>query len=156
MHVTVSRRFLEKLQAARAALSHSHPGASDEEILAAGLDLLLERQAKRRGLVSKPRRETRPANADRVPAHVRRAVWKRDGGCCRWPLEGGGICGSTHKVELDHVVAKGLGGPTTIENTRLLCQVHNQYAARQVYGDEWMNRYTRRRSEGESTARGGP
>ncbi len=28
--------FLEKLQAARAALSHSHPGASDEEITARG------------------------------------------------------------------------------------------------------------------------
>src|SRR6266568_4893804 len=27
-HVTVSRRFMEKLAAARAALSHSHPGAS--------------------------------------------------------------------------------------------------------------------------------
>ncbi len=70
--------------------------------------------------MSKPRRETRPASADHVPAYVRRAVWKRDGGCCRWPLEGGGICGSTHKVELDHVVAKGLGGPPTIENMRLL------------------------------------
>ncbi|HEX9401741.1 MAG TPA: HNH endonuclease, partial [Anaeromyxobacter sp.] len=42
-HVTVTRRFMEKLAAARAALSHSHPGASEDEILEAGLDLLLER-----------------------------------------------------------------------------------------------------------------
>ena len=39
-HVTVSRRFLAKLDAARDALSHSHPGATNEEILEAGLDLL--------------------------------------------------------------------------------------------------------------------
>src|SRR6266542_3976012 len=35
-HLTVSRRFMEKLAAARAALSHSHPGASEDEILEAG------------------------------------------------------------------------------------------------------------------------
>jgi hypothetical protein len=41
LHVTVSRRLLDKLAAARDALSHSHPGASEEEILEIGLDLIL-------------------------------------------------------------------------------------------------------------------
>ena len=49
LHVTVSREFLAKLEAARAALSHSHPGASAQDILEAGLDLLMERHDKRRG-----------------------------------------------------------------------------------------------------------
>jgi 5-methylcytosine-specific restriction endonuclease McrA len=149
-HVTVSRRFLEKLEAARAALSHSHPGANAEEILEAGLDLLLARHATRRGLVAKPRNvlEKAPApKSNHVPAHVKRAVWKRDQGRCQWPVEGGGICGSTHKVEIDHVVPKGRGGPATIENTRLLCRVHNEYAARRVYGDEWMNRFTHKHAK---------
>ncbi len=145
MHVTVSRRLLEKLDRARAALSHSHPGASAQEILEAGLDLLLERQAKRRGQVEKPRREAPPSRTDRVPAHVRRAVWKRDGGRCQWSVDGGGVCGSTHQVEIDHIVPKGRGGQATIENTRLLCRVHNQYAARLVYGDAWMDRFTQGR-----------
>src|SRR6267143_3679697 len=57
LHITVSRRFLEKLQAARAALSHSRPSASAEDILEAGLDLVLKRDAKRKGLVQKPRKE---------------------------------------------------------------------------------------------------
>src|SRR5512138_2654769 len=55
VHVTVSRRFLKKLEAARDALSHSHPNAGMEEILEVGLDLLLERSAKRKGLVKTPR-----------------------------------------------------------------------------------------------------
>ncbi len=157
LHVTVSRRFLDKLAAARAALSHSHPGASDEEILEAGLDLVLERQAKRWGLVSKPRRDPPPSKPDHVPAHVRRAVWKRDEGRCQYPLEGGGICGSTYRVGLDHIQPKGLGGPSTIENSRLACKVHNQYAARLAYGDEWMDRFTRGRSEAPGGAEpGGP
>src|SRR5574341_226110 len=54
-HVTVSKRFLEKLEAARDALSHSHPGTDVEAILEAGLDLVIERAAKRRRLVAKPR-----------------------------------------------------------------------------------------------------
>ena len=120
LHVTVSRRFMEKLAAARAALSHSHPGASEGEILEAALDLLLERHAKRKGLVEKPRLAPPPAKPDHVSARVKRAVWQRDGGRCQWAVDGGGVCGSTHQVELDHV-PRGRGGPTTIENTRCLC-----------------------------------
>ncbi len=145
LHVTVSRRFLQKLEAARAALSHSHPGADAQEILEAGLDLLLERHAKRKGLVEKTRREPPAAKAGHVPAHVKRAVWQRDGGRCQAPLDGGGVCGSAHQVELDHVVPRGRGGPSTVENTRNLCKFHNDLAARQAYGDEWMNRFARGR-----------
>ncbi len=152
IHVTVSRRFLEKLDAARAALSHSHPGAGGEELLEAALDLLLERHAKRKGLVAKPRREPRPAKPDHVSAHVKRAVWKRDGGRCQWPVEAGGVCDSTHQVELDHIVPRGRGGPPTAENTRCLCRFHNQLAARQVYGDAWMDRFKRGGTAGESVA----
>src|SRR6266567_870564 len=89
--------------------------------------------SKRKGLVEKPRREPPPAKPDHVPAHVKRAVWKRDGGRCQWPVQGGGICGSTHQVELDHVTPRGRGGPPTVENTRCLCKLcrerHNAHYA---------------------------
>ncbi len=98
--MTVSRRLLDKLAAARDALSHSHPGASEEEILEVGLDLILQRHAKRRGLVERPRQraqERAPASAAprsestsspppplkrsrHVPAEIWRGVWKRDRG----------------------------------------------------------------------------
>ena len=142
LHVTVSRRFLEKLEKARAALSHAHPGAGAAEILEAGLDLLIERHEKRRGIVEKPRREPPPSKPEHVPAHVKREVWKRDGGRCQWPLEGGGVCGSTFQVELDHVTPRGKGGLATVEGMRCLCRQHNLLAARQAYGDEWMDRFT--------------
>ncbi|MGB8931968.1 MAG: HNH endonuclease, partial [Anaeromyxobacteraceae bacterium] len=99
LHVTVSKRFTEKLEAARDALSHSHPGADVETILEAGLDLLLERAAKRKGLVKRPRAVAVPAaavestNPRHVPAAVRREVFLRDEGKCQWPLADGGICG---------------------------------------------------------------
>jgi 5-methylcytosine-specific restriction endonuclease McrA len=151
VHMTVSRRLLEKLEQARAALSHSHPGAGQDEILEVGLDLIIERHAKRRGLVKSPRKTVSVPQAgadrkrERVPAHVMRAVWKRDGGRCQWPVDGGGICGSTHQVEFDHIAPVARGGPSTEDNGRLLCRPHQDLAARQVYGDGWMDRFTRRR-----------
>jgi hypothetical protein len=77
MHLTVPKRLKEKLEAARDALSHSHPGATEEEILEAGLDLLLARDAKRNGLVTKPQAAQRPSKPGHIPAAVKRAVWAR-------------------------------------------------------------------------------
>jgi hypothetical protein len=161
---------MAKLEAARDALSHSHPGADAETILEAGLDLVIERAAKRKGIVARPRRGPRPlsltegegqgegepcapphptlspgggeGNDSRaIPAHVKREVWVRDGGCCQWPLDGGGICGSTHRLQFDHVVPRARGGKSTFAGIRMLCQVHNLLAARQHFGDAWMDRY---------------
>ena len=73
---------------------------------------------------------------------MKRAVWARDDGKCSWPLDSGGTCGSTLRLEIDHVVPRGRGGPSTVDGCRLLCRVHNQLAARQVYGDDWMDRFT--------------
>jgi hypothetical protein len=153
--------LLEKLAAARDALSHSNPNATDAEVLEVGLDLVIERHRKRRGIGAKPRKpapapEVTPApeatsaapppprrRSRRVPAEVWRAVWARDGGHCVWPLEDGGICGSTNKLQLDHLDGWALGGATTAERCRILCEVHNDRHARELYGDELMNRYTR-------------
>jgi hypothetical protein len=149
-HVTVSRRFLAKLAAASDALFHGRPKATDEEILEAGLDLLLQAHAKRKGLVEKPRKEPRPSKTDRIPAHVKRAVWLRDGGRCQFKLASGEICGCPKDVQFAHIKARALGGPPTIENTRLLCRTHNQYEARLDFGDAFMEQFARRKSKARS------
>jgi hypothetical protein len=166
LHITVSKRLLDKIDAARDALSHSQPGASRDEVIEAGLDLVLERTAKRRGLVKNPRktaeatatararsgRQARGARSGRyVPAQVRRAMWERDEGKCQWTMEDGGVCGSTHQVELDHVTSYAKGGRiTSAEDGRLLCRPHNDRHARQEFGDEWMDRFTRGRATSAS------
>jgi hypothetical protein len=125
LHVTVSKKFLAKLAAARDALSHSHPNATPEEILEAGLDLILAAQAKRNGLVEKPLKNPRPAKAGAyIPAHVRREVWKRDEGRCQWRFETGEICGSTYMLEVDHLHPVAHGGVATVEDCRLACFGH--------------------------------
>ena len=129
MHVTVSPAFMTLLKKARAGQSHVQPGATDEQVLTAALELLVAQQEKRKAS---------------VPAKVKREVRVRDGGKCQWPLDSGGICGSTLRLEIDHVVPRGKGGVSTVDGCRLLCAVHNQLAARRVYGDDWMDRFTER------------
>jgi hypothetical protein len=147
LHVTVSKRFMEKLEAARDALSHSHPGADAEAILEAGLDLLIERHVKRRGTVAKPRTKNVPSPAlssRHIPAHVKREVWLRDGGRCQFRLENGELCGSTHRVQFDHVRPFALSGASSVANTSHACAAHNLLAARRVFGDALMDRYAPR------------
>jgi hypothetical protein len=147
IHVTVSPAFLEKLEAARLALSHSMPGASEEDVLSAGLDLLLDRDAKRKGLVANPRPAPETASAEPgavyIPASVRREVWERDQGKCQWPLHAGGVCGSQLRTELDHIHLRCRGAEPIASELRVLCHFHNQLHARLALGDALMDRYTR-------------
>ncbi len=128
IHVTVSRALVAKLKRARAGQSHVQPGATDEQVIDAALDLLLAQQEKRRAS---------------VPPRVKQEVRRRDGGKCQWRLDSGGVCGSEVRTEIDHVVPRGKGGASTVENCRILCDVHNREAARQVYGDAHMDLFTR-------------
>ena len=128
LHITVSREFLALLKKAKVGESHRNPGASDEQVLKLALEALVEKQSKRKAC---------------VPARVKREVVQRDEGKCQWKLADGGVCGATVRVEIDHVVPRGKGGPDTVDNCRILCRGHNLEAARQTYGDEVMDLFTR-------------
>jgi hypothetical protein len=164
LHFNVGTQVVRKLEAARDGLSHAIPGASMEQVLEAALDLLLEKQARARGLVKQPRTKlpepalAAPSSAnaeplhrregprEAIPAAVRRAVWERDGGRCSWPLDGGGCCGSTHRLELDHVVPWARGGESTPSNLRVTCAAHNRHAARHAFGTRCIERCAGKRS----------
>ncbi|ABC83782.1 HNH endonuclease [Anaeromyxobacter dehalogenans] len=135
MHLTVSKAFLKKLDAARDTLSHSVPGATRENVLEAALDLLIADRDRRKGLTARPQKNVRPSKPDHVSAHVRREVWERDGGRCTFVLASGERCGSTHQLELDHVVPRACGGASRADNLRIRCRGHNLEEARRVFGD---------------------
>jgi 5-methylcytosine-specific restriction endonuclease McrA len=84
-------------------------------------------------------RRTGPRAA--IPAAVKRAVWARDQGRCTWPLDAGGCCGSTRRLELDHIIPWADWGGDQEANLRLTCAAHNRLAARQVFGERVMGRY---------------
>ncbi|ACG74643.1 HNH nuclease [Anaeromyxobacter sp. K] len=146
MHLTVSKAFLKKLDAARDALSHAMPGASRENVLEAALDVLLADRARRKGLTARPQKKARPSKPDHIPAHVRREVWARDGGRCTFVLASGERCESPHRLELDHIVPRARGGGSTADNLRIRCRGHNLAEARRVFGDALMDGYAPRQA----------
>jgi hypothetical protein len=142
IHLTVGHDFHAKLEEARDALSHAHPNASDGDILELALEALLERAAKRKGLGTRRPKTPRPAKREHVPAHVLAAALERAGHCCEWSLASGGVCGSRRRLQPDHIQPLALGGTSELANIRILCAFHNLLAAREVFGDEWMDEFT--------------
>ena len=111
IHITVSPEFVALLKKAKAGQGHVQPGATDEQVLEAALELLVAQQEKRKAS---------------VPAKVKREVRVRDGGKCQWPLASGGVCGSEartgdrpHRPERPrrsvdrHLTAGSSASPTT-------------------------------------------
>lgn len=67
-------------------------------------------------------------------AKIKQMVWSRDKSRCT-------NCQSQHGLELDHIHPRAKGGPTSIENLRLLCRSCNQRSAINEYGQLKMDMY---------------
>ena len=83
-----------------------------------------------------------PSRSRHIPAHIRRAVFKRDGLACTYhdPISGR-RCGSQFALELDHRIAFAEGGLHSTENLTVRCRARNQWAAQQIFGPNKMSQY---------------
>jgi 5-methylcytosine-specific restriction endonuclease McrA len=79
------------------------------------------------------------ANGRHIPVAIRRAVVARDEGQCTFVSATGKRCDERTRLEFDHVKPIGVGGVTTVENLRLRCRAHNQFAAECAYGEGFMD-----------------
>lgn len=132
----------EKLEHARALLSHSVPDGDLGKIFDRALDAVIRETEKRKfGAAIQPREQVprrAPAGARGIPADVKRAVWMRDAGQCTFRGSGGRSCAERRFLEFDHIRPVALGGEGGVENLRLRCRTHNQYEAERVFGTEFM------------------
>ena len=132
---TVSRETHDKLRRAQDLLRHSIPSGDPAAIFDRALTMLLaDLEKARHAATANPRAARAPAAGSRhIPASVRRAVWKRDGGQCAF----GGTCGRCTErgfLEFHHVKPYSDGGATVVENLELRCRAHNVYEADQYFG----------------------
>lgn len=147
-----------QLDAVKSALSHVVADGNLNDVLAECFRLTLEACERRKlgrtvshseaepaadsqNLLSLSNTTGDDARSRHIPAVVRRAVWKRDGGCCSFVGDGGRRCGSRYQLEFDHWRAFSMGGEHTVENVRVLCARHNRYEAERLLGTSWMRRY---------------
>ncbi|WP_242341407.1 MULTISPECIES: HNH endonuclease [Anaeromyxobacter] len=175
LRVTLDRACKEDLETLRSLLSHKVPDGDLAAVLREAIRCAIEKHGKRKGAVA-PERKTKdakegsnegakqagttkaaatkkaaaktPPARTTIPAIVRRAVWKRDGGRCAWVGPDGCRCKSRWKLELDHIQPASLGGPSTIDNLRLACRAHNLLHAERSFGREHMDRFRRDAGDG--------
>jgi hypothetical protein len=142
LQTTISQATREKLEAAKALMSHRNPSDELAVVLDAALDALIEKLEKQKYAVTdRPRvAKARPENADPtyVPADVRRAVYERDQGQCTFESADGTRCTERRFLELDHVTMVCRGGQPTVDGLRLRCKPHNQHAAEEALGKDFM------------------
>ena len=114
------------------------------------------------------------ANGDAayIPADLERAVRVRDGNRCQWKKPAGPKCLAPGAPQLDHKLARALGGKTELPNLQVLCAAHNQEKARRDFGADFIEQKIKTRREeakrkkdagslpapeaGEAMARDGP
>ena len=136
---TASATLREKLERLQALMHSSVPDGDLAALIEAAVDEKLARlEAKRFARTEKPRKtvatsDTRPRSRH-VPAAVRRAVWMRDGGRCRFADDQGRRCTARRGLEFHHRHPFGMGGDHDVQQIRLFCRTHNRYAAEVDYG----------------------
>jgi len=132
---TLGRRAADALRFAQ-----DTTGNDLSSVLEAALLLYASHLRKRKcGATTRPQlRSHATTSARHVPARVRRQVWQRDAGRCTFTSDDGHRCGSTRRLEYDHVVPVARGGESTVGNLRLRCRAHNQYEAERTFGAAFM------------------
>jgi 5-methylcytosine-specific restriction endonuclease McrA len=135
----VGREFREELEAVRTLLGHAVPDGRREDVLLHVLRAQRKVLERRRYGSRKGATPDSPPSDSRtgyIPAAVRREVYHRDGGTCAFVGEERRRCGSTLRLEYQHVMPLGRGGPSTVENVTLFCRAHNLLQARRDFGEE--------------------
>jgi hypothetical protein len=151
LQLTIDAETQALMREAQELLSHQIAPRDLAAIFKHALRVLVPALRKRKfAATDKPRTTCRQPNTPRhVPAHVKNAVWKRDGGQCTFVSESGKRCPARSMLEFDHVLEVARGGQATVGGMRLRCRAHNQFTAECTFGAQFMKQ---RREESRTPA----
>jgi hypothetical protein len=137
LQLTISGETLEKLRRVKDMLGHTVAASDDDAILNRGLTVLIDKLAREnRAQTDKPR-PGRPLNsrARRPSAAVRRILWERDKGRCKYVSADGHRCEETRRVVPHHLDPWVLAGsPNDPAAYELRCSRHNDFEGRLYFG----------------------
>jgi 5-methylcytosine-specific restriction endonuclease McrA len=152
---TASAALRDKLERLRRLMRSSVPDGDLALIIEQAVSEKLERlEALRFARTSKPRRtlaasDTSPRTRQ-IPAAVRRAVFERDRGQCRFVDDRGRRCSAREGLQFHHRHPFGFGGDHSVGNIALMCERHNNRLAEIDYGQRAMEGHrSSRRTTGE-------
>lgn len=135
LQFTISKETHDKLRRIQDLLCREVPSGDPAAIFDRALDVLLtEVEKKKRAAAANPRPPRPTKDGSRaIPAHVARAVWKRDGNRCAF-VGTAGRCQETRYLELHHIEPYGRQGPATVGNVSVRCRAHNVYESELIFG----------------------
>ena len=155
---TVSRATHDKLRRTQDLLRHQIPTGDPALVFDRALTLLLGHLERAKlAAAARPRGNARVSSNGRyIPAAVKRAVWRRDGGRCAF-IGSEGRCAETGRLEFHHVTPYAAGGKTTTDNLQLRCRAHNEFENECAFGPRG-TLFVREHCEmfGSRTTRSGP
>jgi hypothetical protein len=145
---TASAELRDKLDRLRALMRPAVPDGDLAAIIEAAVTEKLERLEARRFARTKALRKGPPAtqvppSSRHVPAAVRRAVYERDGGRCRYIDEQGRRCTAREGLEFHHRHPFAFGGHHSPDGMALLCRTHNGLLAEIDFGREAVAKHRR-------------
>jgi hypothetical protein len=148
---TASAELHDKIERLRALLRPTVPDGDLAAIIEQAVTEKLQRlEARRFARTEAARKSTPKSNVSpttrRIPAAVRRAVYERDGGRCRYEDTQGRRCTAVQGLEFHHRHPYAHGGDHSLANVALMCRSHNAYLAEADYGREAIARHRRSRS----------
>jgi hypothetical protein len=137
LQLTISGETLEKLRRAKDLLGHVVAAGDDDAVVNRALTVLLDKLAREKlARTDKPRpgRKRNP-RARRPSAAVRRVIWERDEGRCKYTAPDGHRCEETRRVEPHHLDPWVLAGDVdSPDGYELRCSNHNDYEGRLYFG----------------------
>jgi hypothetical protein len=162
IEITVDEDTYDKLRSLQDLLGRSQVGRDPAAIISRAIDILLMETLKRKAAsIDRPRQgfdasattdrpqpaspacEGSPTNTQprsrSIPAALRRVVWRRDCGRCRYTDGRGRRCNATSNVEFHHKNPFAKGGSHDEDNVELRCSAHNQYQADLDFGRDFMD-----------------
>ncbi len=142
LQFTIDQETHDDLRQVQALLGHRVRSGDLADVFGRALKSLRKELEKRKyAATDRPRTGSRgtPTAKRTIPAHVRRAVRKRDQDQCAFVGENGHRCTERKELAFDHIEPVARGGEATVDNVRLLCHAHNQYEAKRVFGDGFMH-----------------
>ena len=146
---TASAELREKLERLRGLMRASVPDGDLAAVIEQAVTEKLDRlEARRFGrtraekvLPAGNRAFAAAAASRHIPAAVRRAVYARDGGQCRYVDAQGRRCTAREGLEFHHRHPFAYRGTHSVDGISLACKAHNLYLAEVDYGREAIARH---------------
>lgn len=160
---TAGQRDRDLIQEAQDLYRNQLPNGDIAVIVERALEMLVtarkkelyaqtEKPRPRKSVAAESQSKSAPRSRH-IPNDVKRAVFARDRGQCRFVNTNGDRCCAKGRLEFHHVHAFGLGGAATVSNIMLLCRAHNELLAERDFSREHIQRCIRTRRDKGSVGR---